>query len=175
MTPGLRRVLMVRSSYAGKSTLARALGARLGLPVIHLDRHYWQPGWAEPTPEAWGATVARLLQGEAWVMDGAFGSTLAQRLAVADTAVFLDRSRWLCLARIVRRRTGYAGQSRPGLTEGCPERGNAAFLHYVLSYPEARRRGVLARIVAAEGVRLVHLRPNRAAAAFLDGLPDEAG
>jgi hypothetical protein len=61
------------------------------------------------------------------------------------------------------------------MTEGCPERLDGAFLHYVLSYPEARRPGVLARIAAAEGVRLMRLRSEREVATFLDALPGGTG
>ncbi|WP_412068903.1 hypothetical protein [Rubrivirga sp. IMCC43871] len=157
------------SSGSGKSTLARAMGARLGLPVIHLDQHYWQPGWAEPTRGAWEATVDRLMTADAWVMDGTFSGTLAKRLAVADTAVLLDRSRWLCLWRVVRRRIRYHGRSRPDMTEGCPERVNRSFLHYILSFPEARRPGILARIAAAN-LCLVRLRSDREVSAFLASL-----
>ncbi|HSM04283.1 MAG TPA: hypothetical protein VK858_06665 [Longimicrobiales bacterium] len=57
----MRRCLVLGSGGAGKTTFALAFGEVTGLPVVHLDRHYWQPGWrAPPTPE-WEATVRGLL------------------------------------------------------------------------------------------------------------------
>jgi adenylate kinase family enzyme len=60
----MKRVLIIGSGGAGKSTLARTLGERLGIEVIHLDVHFWKPGhrWtfsrtiADVAPEAWGGT-----------------------------------------------------------------------------------------------------------------------
>ena len=49
----MKRVLVIGSGGAGKSTLARRLGERLGLEVVHLDALYWQAGWVEPAKEAW--------------------------------------------------------------------------------------------------------------------------
>ena len=37
-----RRILVVGSGGAGKSTFARQLGELTGLPVVHLDRHFWR-------------------------------------------------------------------------------------------------------------------------------------
>jgi hypothetical protein len=48
---GVRRVAIIGCGGAGKSTLAQALGACLGIEVVHLDRLYWRPGWV-PTPRA---------------------------------------------------------------------------------------------------------------------------
>lgn len=39
-----KRILILGCGGAGKSTLARRLGAATGLPVVHLDGLYWQPG-----------------------------------------------------------------------------------------------------------------------------------
>lgn len=58
----MRRVLIIGSSGAGKSTLARELEPILGLPVIHLDAVFWQPGWREMPKDAWKARVAELVQ-----------------------------------------------------------------------------------------------------------------
>ena len=171
----MRRVLVIGSGGAGKSTFARTLGARLGLPVVHLDRLYWRPGW-EPTPlREWGPAVERVLEGEAWIVDGNYGGTLERRLAAADTAVFLDLPRWLCLWRVVRRRVRYAGRSRPDVAEGCPERLSWDFVRWVWRYPEARRPGVLARLEAAEGVRAVRLQSRREVRSFLAALPPRGG
>ena len=56
------------------------------------------------------------------VMDGNYGGTLEPRLARYDTVVFLDRSRLLCLWRVVRRKLAYHGRSRPDMAPGCVER-----------------------------------------------------
>jgi adenylate kinase family enzyme len=78
--PGaVERVLVIGGPGAGKSTLAARLGAALGLPVVHLDAHFWRPGWQEsPRPE-WAARVAELAAAERWVMDGHYAGTLAVR------------------------------------------------------------------------------------------------
>ena len=49
----MKRVAIIGSGGAGKSTLARALGAKTGLPVVHLDRLYWQAGWVAVSNEVW--------------------------------------------------------------------------------------------------------------------------
>src|SRR5690606_37268782 len=43
----MQRIVILGCSGTGKSTLAQAIGARLGLPVVHLDSLFWKPGWVE--------------------------------------------------------------------------------------------------------------------------------
>lgn len=170
----MRRVLIVGSGGSGKSTLARQLGARLGVPVVHLDQHYFSPGWTEPSPDDWATTVNRLLAAEAWVMDGNYGGTMEHRIAAADTVVFLDRSRWLCLWRVLVRWLRYAGRTRPDMAPGCPDRIELAFVRYILAYPATRRPGVLARLEAAPHVRVHRLRSRRDVEAFLESIRSPA-
>lgn len=40
----MQRVAVVGCIGSGKSTVARALGTTLGIPVFHLDSFWWQPG-----------------------------------------------------------------------------------------------------------------------------------
>ena len=40
------KIIIIGSGGSGKSTFAKKLGAVIGLPVIHLDNEFWQPGWA---------------------------------------------------------------------------------------------------------------------------------
>src|SRR5688572_4725457 len=96
----MRRVLIIGSAGAGKSTLAQQLGAIVGLPVIHLDAHYWNAGWKETPQEEWKQRVAELLRRDAWIMDGNYGSTLRERVEAADTVILLDLSRVRCLYRV---------------------------------------------------------------------------
>src|SRR5437879_1477660 len=42
----VQRVVILGRGGAGKSTAARRLGELVGLPIIELDKHFWQPGLA---------------------------------------------------------------------------------------------------------------------------------
>ena len=111
-----RRVVVTGMAGAGKSTFARQLSAKTGLPVIHLDLHFWKPGWVQPSDKEWRDVQSKLLAGEEWIADGNYHETLDLRLARADTVVYLDTHWWVCAARAFVR-----GLRRPEgqLPDGC--------------------------------------------------------
>ena len=171
----MRRVLVIGPGGAGKSTLARAIAERVGLPLVHLDACYWRGGWVPTPADEWAATVARLTAGDAWVMDGNYGGTLDARLAACDTAIFLDLPRLVCLWGVVRRWLRYRGRTRPDLAAGCPEQLSWEFVQWIWTYPRRRRPGVLARLRALEGgKRVVILRSRRAVRRFVESLAQES-
>jgi adenylate kinase family enzyme len=98
-----RRVLVSGLAGAGKSTFSRALSAKTGLPLIHLDIHFWKPGWVEPTDEEWREKQRVLLSGDEWIIDGNYHATLDLRLERADTVVYLDTPWWVCVWRALIR------------------------------------------------------------------------
>jgi adenylate kinase family enzyme len=163
----MQRVLVLGSGGAGKSTFARALGAATGLPVVHLDREYWQPGWVALDKPAWAVRVRELCARDAWIMDGNYGGSMEARLAACDTAIFLDVPRAICLARVVKRRLQYRGHARPDMTPGCEEQLSWEFVRWVWRYPIDKRAGVIAQL-DGPGRRGVILRGAREARAFLN-------
>ena len=165
----MRKVLVIGSGGSGKSTFARRLGARTGLPVIHLDSIFWRAGWRETPREEWAARVDELLKRDAWVMDGNYGGTLERRLAACDTVVFLDLPRALCLWRIVARSVRYRGRSRPDMAEGCDERLTWEFMRWVWGYPRTRRPAVLIKFgELGGGKKVFRLRSTREVRRFLE-------
>jgi adenylate kinase family enzyme len=165
----MRRVLVIGSGGAGKSTFAARLGARTGLPVIHLDALYWRAGWRETPREEWAARVEELLAGDEWIMDGNYGGTMERRLAACDTVVFLDLPRALCLWRVIKRRAIFRGRARPDMAEGCRERLTWEFARWVWTYRRVRRPGVLKRLgELSEGQRVHVLRSSREVRRFLE-------
>jgi len=111
-----RRVLVDGMMGAGKSTFARALAAKTGLPLIHLDLHYWKPGWARPSDEEWIERQRRLIAGDAWIIDGNYNETIALRLERAQSVVYLDTPWWRCARRALVRGVCIPGGEMP---EGC--------------------------------------------------------
>jgi adenylate kinase family enzyme len=114
-----RRVVVTGLAGAGKSTFSRALATKTGLPVIHLDVHFWKPGWVAPSDDEWREKQRALLAGDEWIADGNYHETLELRLARADSVVFLDTPWWVCASRAFVR-----GIRRPAGTvmpDGCDD------------------------------------------------------
>ncbi|HEX8500971.1 MAG TPA: DNA topology modulation protein [Pyrinomonadaceae bacterium] len=167
----MRRVLVIGSGGAGKSTFSRRLGERLGLEVIHLDVAYWRPGWTETPKEEWARKVEEMCRRESWVMDGNFSGTLEPRLVAADTVVFLDLPRAVCLWRVLKRLVMYRNTPRPDMAEGCGEKFDPKFLLWVWNYRARSRPKVLALLEKhGEGKRVVRLRSSAEAEQFLSRL-----
>jgi adenylate kinase family enzyme len=158
--------MIVGSGGAGKSALARQIGAITGLPVIHLDHHYWGPDW-EPTPgPEWVEQVQELLAGPEWIADGNYGGTLELRARLADTIVFLDLPRRVCLARAVRRVRSPILQA-----PGCRQKVDGAFLRWIWTFPRVTRPKVLAVLGRhAPTTDIVHLRSAADLRRFLSRL-----
>ena len=157
----MQRILIVGCGGAGKSTLAKNMASHLNLPVIHLDQHYWNPGWVESNKEEWESKVSELIKADIWIMDGNYGGTLDMRIHRADTIIFLDRSRWVCLWNILKRWWKYRGMSRPDITEECPERLDLIFFHYILTYNNTRRPQMLKRLNNLKETHQILILRNR--------------
>jgi len=160
--------MVIGSGGSGKSTLSRKLGEITGIPVIHLDSLYWQPGWVEPDKEEWRDTMAREIERPSWIMDGNFGGTREMRMRAADTVIFLDLPRWLCMLRVLKRRLTHTGETRPDMAEGCPEKVDLKFLAWVWTYKRRSGRRVLEELSAMPHKRLIRLRTRHEVAAFLE-------
>lgn len=169
----MQRVLVIGHCGAGKSTLATRLGAMLDLPVIHLDRHFWNPGWVETERGAWREKVRKLVSGERWIIDGNYDGTLDIRLPRADTVIFLDFPTHVCLWRIAKRIISGYGKTRHDLAPGCPEQLDWEFIHYTWRFCRDVRPRVHAALKEyySDG-RLIVLSTRAEVAAFLLSMDD---
>ncbi|MEU7746169.1 hypothetical protein [Nonomuraea sp. NPDC049158] len=97
------RILVAGISGAGKSTMARALSSRLGVPYHEMDAlHFAGPGWA--VNDAFATRVAQIAASPAWIFDS-YGYPQVRDLLWerADTVVWLDYSRRVIMPRVLRR------------------------------------------------------------------------
>jgi len=142
----MKRVAIIGCSGSGKSTLASQLGAILGHQIIHLDALFWKPNWIETPREEWISIQEKLVKQESWIIDGNYTDTLDIRLAAADTIIYLDYPRLLCMYRAVKRRVMYEGQVRSDMAAECPEKMDWHHIHWIWSYPSADRLVVLQKL-----------------------------
>lgn len=157
----MQRVVILGRGASGKSTLARALGAITNLPVIELDKVFWQPGLRPMSREAWSAVQERLAGQEQWIMDGDLGpyDAVQARLRRADTVILLDFSFVRCAWRAITR-----------------SRERADFWRWVLAY----RRTYLPLLLQAMAqhaptAEVVILRHPTAAERFLNSQAEPLG
>jgi adenylate kinase family enzyme len=119
----------------------------LSVPVYHLDRLFWNPGWVQTPRAEFAARQADLVGRDRWIMDGNYASTMELRLQAADTIIFLDFPRWLCIQRVLRR--ALFERNRPDMPEGCLERFDwefIQFLYYIWTFPKQRRKHIEHRL-----------------------------
>ena len=117
----MRRVMIIGQPGSGKSSFARALGHATGLPVHHMDRIHWLPGW-RPRPREEKLRLVRAVEaGEAWILEGGLSATYDERAARADTIVHLHAPVGRRLWRVTHRLVRYWGRERPDMQDGCPE------------------------------------------------------
>lgn len=116
----MERVVVVGTSGAGKTTVARSIGAVLDAPVVELDSLRHLPGW-EQRPEAeFINLVAEATSGDRWVVDGNYSEVRQMLWSRAQVVVWLDYPRWRVMGRIVPRtlaRVATRHELWPGVSE----------------------------------------------------------
>lgn len=176
----MERIVVTGPAGAGKSELARELGRRLGIRVLHLDTVFWKPGWVPTPPDEWEAIQRRELAAGPWIADAQYDDMLPDWVETADTVVFVDASALRCLWRVSRRRldrrpsSGTPAGTRPGALH----RALLKFFRNQWRYRTKVRRQLLTELAREhERRRVVVVRRESDAAVFLGSLdsPSAAG
>lgn len=168
----MERILIIGCGGAGKSTLARQLGEKLDIPVVHLDKIFWKPGWVERGDEEFDELLDRELEKPKWIMDGNFNRTMPKRLEKCDTIIYLDFSRFACLRGVFKRVLTTYGKVCPDMGEGCPERFDFDFdfLKWIWNFNKKKRQSYYRLLNEAEGIETIALKNRRQVKKFLKSL-----
>ncbi len=107
----MKRVAVIGCPGSGKSTFARKLQEKTGLPLYPLDNIWWRPDRTHITREAFDAALAAILSRDEWIVDGNYSRTIEPRIAACETVIFLDYDEQTCMDGIASR----VGEQRPDM------------------------------------------------------------
>ncbi|MGH8895834.1 MAG: topology modulation protein [Egibacteraceae bacterium] len=166
----MERIAIIGCGGSGKSHLARELGARLVIPVTHLDTLYYDRDW-NPLPQERFADLQReLVECPRWIIEGNYASTLSIRLTAADTVIFLDLPALVCLWGILQRRWRHGAGQHDAI--GVYDRITWGFIRYILGYRRSMRPRVQHLLAEhARHIEVVMLHSRRAARRYLAAFP----
>jgi adenylate kinase family enzyme len=142
----VKKIAIIGSPGAGKSTLARKMANVLHINVFHLDSFYWKKNWQPITRTEITEIQKEIFSKEAWIIDGNFQSTMDMRIQAADTIIFLDFPSLTCLFQAIKRSIIYYNKTRPDMGEGCKEKFDLDFYKWIWSFRKANRPAILKKI-----------------------------
>lgn len=93
----MQKVIVIGCPGAGKSTFARALHRKTGLPLYYLDMLWHKPDKSTVSRQEFDIKLRELLQQESWIIDGNYSRTLETRMKECDTVFLLDFPMEVCL------------------------------------------------------------------------------
>jgi len=160
--------VVIGTSGAGKTTLARRIAAQLQLPHIELDAINWQSEWRDLTrhdPEEFVRRVTEAIRAEDWVVDGNYGPVRERVWRRATHLVWLDYGRAVIMARVISR-SFFRAVLRTELWAGNRERWGHMLhpshpIRWAWSTWHRRRRETAQRLVQNDYAHLVVLRLRR--------------
>ena len=94
----MKKVIVIGCPGAGKSTFARKLSAKTGLPLYCLDMIWHLPDRTTLSREEFATRLEMITSGEKWIIDGNYLHTMPFRLQNCDTVFFFDLLTDVCLA-----------------------------------------------------------------------------
>ncbi|MBX0355479.1 DNA topology modulation protein [Bacillus toyonensis] len=142
----MKKIILIGSGGSGKSTLAKQLGNKLNIKVHHLDALFWKANWEGVPREEQRKVQKNLIKEEEWIIDGNYGGTMDLRLNAADTIIFLDIHRTICVYRAFKRIVQYRNKTRPDMGAGCEERLDLQFFKWIWEYPNKKKSALLKRL-----------------------------
>lgn len=167
-----KRILVIGSPGSGKSTFSRKLAAITGIPLVHLDKEFWNYGWVETPSSEWVKKQENLISGSEWIVDGNYGSTLEMRIEKADTIICFQLNRIVCILSYFKRVISNINKIRPDMPDGCPEYFDFEFMKYIWNFPKTSGKRNLERLERSKDKHIIGFKKRTEANKYLKRLAD---
>ena len=159
----MKKVIVIGCPGSGKSTFARALCHKTGLPLYHLDMMYWNADKTTVEKDVFRERLSAVIARDAWIIDGNYGSTMELRMAACDTVIFLDYPTEVCLDGVASRR----GKPRSDMPWIETEE-DAEFIEFIKRYNEQQKPKVMELLAKYAEKNVMIFQSRDQADAFLE-------
>lgn len=160
----MQKVIVIGCPGSGKTTFARKLHRKTGLPLYYLDAIWHKPDKTHVSREEYDARLGEILALDAWIIDGNYSRTLERRMAECDTVFLFDLPVEVCLAGVISR-IGKNREEMPWVeTELDPE-----FEQQIRDFPSKELPTIYALIEKYSEKTVVVFKSREVADAFFAG------
>ncbi len=134
----MKKIIVIGCPGAGKSTFARKLSAKTGLPLYYLDMIWHLPDRTTLCREEFATRLEEISAGNEWIIDGNYLHTMPLRLKHCDTVFFFDLPVDICLAG-AKARIGHEREDMPWTEDSMDEE----FRQWIIDFPTQQRPVIL--------------------------------
>lgn len=162
----MKRILVIGCPGAGKSTFARRLSAKTRLPLHYLDMIWHRPDKTTVGREEFALELARIMQGDEWIIDGTYLHTLSMRLECCDTVMLFDIPVDICLESAIER-TGKPREDMPWMQSEM----DSDFSQIILDFPKIQMPAINELLSSCNrNLNIIRFTSRKEADAFIDSL-----
>lgn len=160
----MKKIMVVGSPGAGKSTFARKLQEKTNFPLYYLDMLWHRADKTNVSRKEFDARLGEILQKDAWIIDGNYQRTLEMRLQACDTVFLLDFPLEICLAG-VESRIGKPREDMPWVETEF----DAEFKQWILDFPTNQLPQIYALLEKyKENKEIIIFKSRKVADAYLE-------
>ncbi|MDY0075408.1 MAG: hypothetical protein WC992_04275 [Acholeplasmataceae bacterium] len=126
------KIAVIGHSSSGKSTFSKRLAGVYHLPILHIDKIFFEANWVERDKKVVEEEIRSFMKGGSWIIDGFYRRLATERFDEADQIFLFNFNRFKCLYGAIVRRFKYHNQTRDSVCEGCKEKLNLSFILWIL-------------------------------------------
>ncbi len=161
----MKKIIVIGSPGAGKSTFSRKLKEITGLPLYYLDMIWHKPDKTNISKEEFDSRLKEILVTDKWIIDGNYQRTIEMRLEKCDTVFLMDFPLEVCLAGAMSR-IGKKREDMPWLEEELDEE----FRQWIVDFPAKKLPEIYEMLDKYSGKNIVVFRSRREAETYLEKL-----
>lgn len=161
----MRKVIVIGCPGGGKSTFARKLHEKCGLPLYYLDMIWWRDDKSTISQIEFDAKLGEIMAQDSWIIDGNYNRTLEMRVKECDTVFFLDLPTEVCVEGITAR-VGTEREDMPWVEKTVDDE----FLQFVLDFEKDSKPHILQTLEKYPHKNVVVFRSRKEMDVYLDNV-----